>query len=185
MQLSAGWSEVDHLKAKVKRYESAISRKDGGVPGALLVGDRFIQVLDQVLESAPPPGQYRQLALIEVNTFEDIRKRSGLLAANTVLADVIGEIQDSPLEATPIGLVGGQSIGALLTDMDHESDQVATNTDDTPLTVADKVRLLVEEAAYTVAGLDMKLSFTVASVRAEMGQDALQALGQVDHVLRS
>ncbi|NKB43814.1 MAG: diguanylate cyclase [Alphaproteobacteria bacterium] len=178
-------SEVEHLKSKVKRYESSIENSDSGVPDALLMGDNFVKALDRVLASVPLQGQNRQLALIDVNTFEDIRKSSGLLAANSVLADVIAEIQGSPLEAAPIGLIGGPSIAALLTEPDDLIGQLDNKDADTILSVADKVRVIVEDAAYSVSGLDMKLSFTVASVRVETGQDALQAIGQADHVLRS
>lgn len=178
-------SEVEHLKAKVKRYESAMAKGDSASPEALLVGDAFVQALDQVLAGAPTLGQSWQLALITVNTFEDVRKSSGLLAANTVLADVVAEIQNSPLKAATIGLIGGPSIAALLPAPDTPSVDIASADSDAPLTVADKVRMTVEDAVYSVAGLEMKLSFTVASVKVEPGQDALQAIGQADHVLRS
>ena len=178
-------SEVEHLKSKVRRYESAMNKSGDEAPDALLVGDRYIQVLDRALTSAPSSGQSRQLALITVNTFEDIRKSSGLLAANTVLADVVAEVQNSPLEATPIGLIGGPSIAALLTETDNLDSLPDATDGEAQLTVADKVRITVEDAVYSVAGIEMKLSFTVASVKVETGQDALQAIGQADHVLRS
>lgn len=178
-------SQVDQLKAKVRRYEVSIKKVDDGVPQQLLVGDKLIQTLDEALAKVPPVGQGRQLALIVVNTYEDIRKSSGLLAANSVLADVVLQIQESAIPAEQIGLAGGPSIAALFSYNSDESRDITEHNSASVLTMADRVREVVDEAVYSVAGLDMKLSFSVASVKVEVGQDALQVIGQADHILRS
>lgn len=176
-------SEVDHLKSKVRRYEAAMKNTADGVPEGLLMGDRFINVLERALNSAVSSGQSRHLVLVVVNTFEDIRKSSGLLAANSSLADVVSEIQQSELDPNTIGLIGGPTIAVLLTDAGF-AQQETSNEDGTLVTLSDRVRATVEGTAYSVSGIDMKLSFTVASVRVEAGQEALQAIGQADHILR-
>jgi len=178
-------SQVDQLKAKVRRYEASIKRTDDGVPEELLVGDKLMRTLDTALATVPPVGQDRQLALIVVNTYEDIRKSSGLLVANSVLADVVLQIQDSAIPAEQIGLVGGPSIAALFSYNAFKNDDIGDHVGMPVLTMADRVREIVDDAVYSVAGLDMKLSFSVASVKVEVGQDALQVIGQADHILRS
>lgn len=184
-------SEVQFLKTKVKRYEASMAanaaqqggQAEGAVPVETLVGERLLQALDKALSIQPQPGFVRELALIVVNTFEDIRKSSGVLAANSVLADVSAAIQTGPITAEPVGIVGGPVVAALLTRM--EFAELPQEPDEAPLTTADRVRQTVEGQGYAVAGLDMNLSFTVASVRVETGQSALQAIGQADHILRA
>ncbi|MEQ8736176.1 MAG: hypothetical protein RIC29_14715 [Rhodospirillaceae bacterium] len=181
-------AEVDHLKTKVKRYEGGQGGKAAAPTSALLTGEQYIAALDQALSEPPPHGMHRQLALIVVNTYEDIRKSSGVLAANSALADVVMEITNAGLSVTPVGIVGGPTIGALLTEpdvMEPKNPKPSKPEDPPPLTTADKVRAAVDQKTYTVSGIDMHLSFTVAAVRVVTGQSALQAIGQVDHVLRS
>lgn len=176
-------AEVQFLKSKVKRYEASLPSSQPRTQEALLVGEELILHLDKSLSKAQPEALVRELALIVVNTFEDIRRSSGVLAANAVLADVVLELQSSSLEVQSAGLVGGPIIAVLLAKPEvtgevHESGQVSKTT-------ADLVREIVEGRGYAVAGLDMKLSFTVASVRVETGQSALQVIGQADHIIRS
>lgn len=175
-------SEVEHLKSKIRRYEATIKKSTDDGLEELLVGDRFVQVLEKALRNDVGPERTSHLVLIVVNTFEDIRKSSGLLAANSALADVVGEIQQSDLNVNLVGLVGGPTIAVLLTDA--PPDAPISDENGIPVTVADRVRAVLEGKAYSVSGIDMKLSFTVASVRAETGQDALHAIGQADHILR-
>lgn len=176
-------SEVQFLKTKVKRYEASIKQSEDSLPEETLVGERFLKTLDKALSTPPQTGFVRELALVVVNTYEDIRKSSGVLAANSVLEDVAAEIKAGPITAEPAGIVGGPVVAALLTRM--EADQLTAEPDAAPLTTADRIRQTVEARGYTVAGMDMTLSFTVASVRVETGQSALQAIGQADHILKS
>lgn len=177
-------SEIQFLKSKVKRYETSKNREQGTESGELSVGERLIRELETALSLAPPVGFTRELVLTVVNTFEDIRKSSGILAATSVIEDVASEMRASELDVNPVGLLGGPVIAALLTRPD------VTVAPEAPeqgggVTTADKVRGIVESKGYSVAGLDMKVSFTVASVRVEAGQSALQAIGQADHILKS
>lgn len=176
-------SEVQFLKSKVRRYEALMAKAGADAPSEALAGDRLIYAMDKTLAAPPQPGFDRELALVVVNTFEDIRKSSGLLAANAVLADVVAEIQGSPLQAEHVGIIGGPVLGVLLSKSDHADAPQQPGA--APATTADRVREAVEARGYTVAGLDMNLSFTVASVRVETGQSALQAIGLADHILKS
>ena len=177
-------AEVDHLKARNKRYEKAKAKNAPNGEAEYLIGDAFIRALDKALAVPPPSGYVREFVMVVVNTYEDIRRSSGLLSANSALADVAARVGDAGEGIAPIGLVGGPTVAALLTkpepvlnpNLEGEADSVST---------ADLVRQWVEASAYTVAGLDMSLRFTVASVRVQTGQSALHAIGQTDHVLRS
>lgn len=176
-------SEVQFLKSKVRRYEASMAKTEAGVPSGALAGDRLFYALDKALAVPPQTGFSRELTLVVVNTFEDIRKSSGILAANAVLADVAAEIQDSSLQAELVGVIGGPVVGALLLKPDYVS--LPQEQGVAPPTTADLVREAVEARGYSVAGLEMNLSFTVASVRVETGQSALQAIGLADHILKS
>ncbi len=174
-------SETAFLKSKIKRIE----RKSEGTEGPLLEGAHFLNALGQSLNQGPSAGSVSELVLVTVNTFEDIRKSSGILAANTVLADVAAHIAESELPASPVGLVGGPMVGALLTYKEAEGLSANASEETEPTATADHVRTILESTSYTVSGLDMDLSFRVAAARVEPGQSALHAIGQVDHVLRS
>lgn len=181
-------SEVQFLKSKVKRYEAPMVKANAEAPNAngpveALAGDRLVYAMDKTLAVPPEAGFTRELALVVVNTFEDVRKSSGILAANAVLADVAAEIQSSPLQSELVGLIGGPVLGALLSKPDHV--ELPSDPGAPPPSTADRVREAVEARGYSVAGLEMKLSFTVASVRVETGQSALQAIGLADHILKS
>jgi len=171
-------SETAFLKSKIQRLERTTSESE--VP--LLEGAHFLSALENALRNGAPSGSISELVLVTVNTFEDIRKSSGILAANGVLADVATYIAESELQTSPVGLVGGPTIGALLTSPEQVSD---AETEENVLSTADRVRAIVEGTSYSVSGLEMDLSFKVAAARVEPGQSALHAIGQVDHVLRS
>lgn len=176
-------SEVQYLKAKVKRYEASKAQQAASESPEPLAGQLLIDALDKALGEVPQPGLIRELTLIVVNTFEDIRKSSGVLAANSVLADVVAELQDSSVAVNSVGLLGGPVIAVVLT-RTEAGGQTGSGEINT-VSTADQIREIVEGRGYSVAGLDMKLSFTVASVRVEAGQSALQAIGQADHILKS
>jgi len=177
-------SEVDYLKARVKRYEKQLLGTDTKPVDDVLLGEYFISTLDRALSLPLPNDHIREFVLVVVNTYEDIRTSSGLLSANTVLADVASRISSAALGAAPVGLVGGPMIAALLTKPDLSPTGQA-KPEEIPISTADSIRGVLEETGYTVAGLDMALRFTVVSLPVEAGQSALQALGQCDHVLRS
>lgn len=177
-------SEVDYLKARVKRYEKQLLRTDAKPVDDVLLGDHFISTLDRALSLPLPTDHNREVVLVVVNTYEDIRASSGLLSANSVLADVASRIASAGLGADPVGLVGGPMIAALLTKPELSPIREAKDQK-IPISTADIIRGVLEETGYTVAGLDMSLRFTIVSLRVEAGQSALHAIGQCDHVLRS
>ena len=177
-------SEVENLKVRLKRYERKKEKRDKGEDTDYLFSEAFTRALDKSLSVPPPSGYVRELVLIVVNTYEDIRQSSGLLSANETLAEVATRIGEAGLGAAPIGMIGGPTVAALLTQPERFVDPNAVTTDPPPST-ADIVRQAIETPAYSVAGLDMALRFRVASVRVETGQSAEHAIGQADHVLRS
>ncbi len=72
--------EVENLKVRLKRYERQKANKDGGNDETeYLSSEAFIRALDKSLAVPPPPGYLRELVLVVVNTYEDIRQSSGLL----------------------------------------------------------------------------------------------------------
>ena len=108
-------SEVDHLNARVKRYERSRNTDEMNPVSENLVGGSFVRALDKALGAPPPVGYTRELALIVVKTFEDIRTGSGLLSENSTLMDVAQRIGEADLGAAPIGLVDGPTVAVLLT----------------------------------------------------------------------
>ncbi len=177
-------AEVDHLTARLKRFERAQAKNADDVDVDFLSSQSFIRSLDKALAVPPPAGYIRELVLVVVNTYEDIRQSSGLLSANETLAEVATRLRESDFGAAPIGIIGGPTVAALLTRPDPVSVQESEG-EEAEESTADSIRRLVESAAYTVAGLDMALRFKVASVRVETGQSALHAIGQADHILRA
>ena len=177
-------SETAFLKSKMKRLDTRAA-KSTPADSLVLDGEAYIETLDQALRIGPPAGQVAELALVVVNTFEDIRRSSGILAANATLADVAAHVAESELPAQPVGLIGGPVIAALLTYTEADWYPKIDNPPDGELNTADRVRTVLEGRSYSVSGLDMNLSFKVAAARVEPGQSALHAIGQVDHVLRA
>lgn len=177
-------AEVDHLKARLNRFERAAARPDDEPDIDFLSNHAFVRALDKALSVPPTAGYIRELVLVVVSPYEDIRQSSGLLSANETLAEVATRISESGHGAAPIGLIGGPTVAALLTQPEPAVDTNEDEDVEVPST-ADIIRRVLEASAYTVAGLDMALRFRVSSVRVETGQSAIHAIGQADHVLRS
>jgi len=177
-------AEVENLKVRLKRYERTRGSKNYGEEKHYLHSESFTRELEKLLGSPPPSGYVRELVLIVVRTYEDIRQSSGLLSANETLAEVATRIGESDLGATPIGLIGGPTVAALLT---RPAEVVAGPIQDSGNmpTTADTVRGVIELEPYSVGGLDMNLRFRVSSVPIVTGQSSEQLIGQADHLLRS
>lgn len=176
-------SETSFFKSKVKRLER-LAAKDVPADVQVLDSETFAVALDQALGSSPEPGRVRELVLIAVSTFEDIRRSSGILAANATLADVAAAVIESELPVQCAGLIGGPIIAVLLSYPEADWYPELDAPPENELTTADRVRAVLEGRSYSVSGLEMNLSFKVAAARVETGQSALHAIGQVDHVLR-
>ena len=96
-------AEINFLRGVVKRHERAAPRK-GEPQGALVLDpETFVKALGAALAAPAPEGAGWVLALVHVQTYEDIRRSSGLLAANGVLADVAQRLKDFRMDATSDG----------------------------------------------------------------------------------
>ena len=177
-------SEVENLKVRLKRYERGRSGEEQGNENQYLHSESFTRELEKLLLAPPTPGYVRELVLIVVRTYEDIRQSSGLLSANETLAEVATRIGEADLGAAPTGLIGGPTVAALLTRPAQVFEGPLKESEDGP-TTAEIVRGIIESEPYSVAGLDMNLRFRVASVPVKTGQSPEQAIGQADHLLRS
>jgi hypothetical protein len=181
------------LRAQVRRLErgSIIAKKSG----TLLERDGFIAKLQELLASSPGTNGAWLLSLIHVQTYEDIRRSSGLLAANTALDDVGHRLQqldfgmpnianddepaDAPLPRTTTslaasGYLGGLTLGALF----------AAPASADPTALAQDLHDTLTEDGYDVAGLSMALAIKTAAAVVGAGESALLAIARVDHLSR-
>lgn len=180
--LAALVAEIRMLRAQVRRLEG-----DVGKPvGPPVLGTRaFLARLDELLAAAPPEDAGHVLVLVHVQTYEDIRRSSGLLAANGALAEVAHRLRKLELTLPPepatalpvaaVGFAGGLSLALLV---------------DVPLSVAPEdvgraIHGSLNVEGYDVAGLSMALEMTVTGGRVQAGESALSALARVDHISRS
>ena len=174
------------LRSQVRRLEA---RNAAALP--ILERDAFIARLSELLAGSPGAGAEWALILVHLQTYDDIRRSTGLLAANSALADVGQRLrnfhltapaaEDAPMTAPPveipahlIGSVGGPSMGILVT-APAGADTVA---------IAKAVRDGLSAEGYDVAGLSMALAFRVAAGVVTVGESALLAVARVDHLSR-
>ena len=145
---------------------------------------------------------------MHVATYEDIRRSSGLLAANGVLAEVAYRLLDVRIGNTPTALganhdsVATPSVVALSVAAQEAAAvpfallgyaggsnicgvaALPVSTLDTAV-VARTVREHLAANGYGVGGIDMALAMTVAAAAVGSGESPLLALGRVDHLLRT
>ena len=177
-------SEINFLRNSVKRLERVLEKRlpgQGATPiTPILEPDGFFKALNAAL-TQPPEGSAWVVVLVHVPTYEDIRRSSGLLAANSALADVVHRLRESPIgivQATPftiLGYVGGSNVAGLA--------EVPSEMDTT--TVARNVRNHLTTGGYNVGGIDMALAISTAAALVGAGESAALALGRADHLLRS
>lgn len=182
------------LRAQVRRLErgSVITKKSG----TLLDRDGFVAKLQELLASSPGTNGVWLLTLIHVQTYEDIRRSSGLLAANTALDDVGHRLQqldfdmpnvandDKPAAAAApprtttslmsSGYLGGLTLGALF----------AAPASADPTALARSLHESLTRDGYDVAGLSMALAIRTAAAVVGAGESALLAIARVDHLSR-
>lgn len=187
-------AEINFLRGVVNRHEKAAGRKSDSPNTGLLEPEMCVKALGAMLVQSPPPGMNWTLLLVHVPTYEDIRRSSGLLAANGVLADVAQRLKDfRPAAADPatgtvvemaaamanafavLGYVGGSNLAAL----------TSLGADQDPATLARSVRAHLTASGYLVSGIDMALVIKVAAAPVGPGESATLALGRVDHLLRT
>jgi len=182
------------LRAQVRRLESSniITKKNA----PMLERDAFIARLNELLATSPGANGIWILMLIHVQTYEDIRRSSGVLAANTALDDVAQRLRQldfgmptvanddaashdapPPRAATALslsGYVGGLTLGALF----------AAPAAVDPSGLARDVHASLTKDGYDVAGLAMALAIKTAAAVAGVGESAMLTIARVDHLSR-
>lgn len=193
--------EINFLRAAVKRLERA--QAGAAPPGFADPGEKFIADLAAALALPQGADETRILVLAYLNTFEDVRRSSGLLAAKTLLTDVSERFaqariaavatppQGGPAPAAPQGgsgtprpattgfslaaPVGGAAMAGLMIVTAEQADESS---------IAQQIRDQITQTGYSVSGIDMNVSATVAAVAISGGEGALTALGRADHMIR-
>lgn len=187
-------AEINFLRGMVKRHEKPGPRKPDNQNSAILEPEGFVRALGAALAQPAPGDSNWVLLLVHVPTYEDIRRSSGLLAANGVLADVAQRLKDYRIDPadpaagtalemaaamassfTVMGYAGGSNLGALTT---LPSDQDAS-------VFARSVRAQLTASGYLVSGIEMALVIKTAAAPIGAGESATLALGRADHLLRT
>ncbi len=187
-------AEINFLRGVVRRHEKSAAAKAEVPAAGPLEPEMFIKALGGALGQPAPTGTGWALVLVHVPTYEDIRRSSGLLAANSVLADVaqrLGQFKGQPPDGTAgtvvevaaamtntfvvLGYAGGSNVAAL----------TALGAEEDPQGFARAVRTHLTQGGYTVAGIEMALVIKSAAAVVGTGESATLALGRVDHLLRS
>ncbi len=171
------------LRAQVRRLET---RLPAGAAPAMLDREPFLASFTELTGTPAGPGLAWSLFLIHVETYEDIRRSSGVLAANTVLADVGQRLRDVhltwPVEgpaATTVpmaclGAIGGLTLVAL----------ASTPLDAELPVLCHQIRDQLSATGYDVAGLSMALAMKVAGATISRAESPLLAIARVDHLTR-
>ena len=175
-------AEINYLRGLVKRYERGGQRHGGDDGAAILEPAAFGLALDLALAKEPHDGNTWVAIMVHVSTYEDIRRSSGVLAANAALADVASRLRDVELpagESTParlvvLGYAGGSNLAGVMELPLAELDTAA---------VSDWVRETLLKGAYNVAGIEMSLAISVAAAAVGPGESGLLALARTDHQL--
>ena len=175
-------AEINYLRGVVKRQDRSGARKAEASTAVIVDPDSLMKALGGALAAPPPAGCAWALLLVHVPTYEDIRRSSGLLAANGVLADVAQRLREFRMDigapASPfslLGYAGGSNLAALTALMaDQPSEGVARN-----------VRAHLTASGYLVSGIEMSLVIRTAVAAIGAGESATLALGRADHLLRT
>jgi len=174
-------AEINYLRGLVKRYERGGQRKSEEA-ATILEPAAFGRALDATLAKEPPDGDTWVAVMVHVATYEDIRRSSGVLAANATLADVAARLRDVELPLGDghfarlicMGYAGGSNLAGLMTLPQQDLDAAA---------VADFLRKQLLSGAYNVAGIEMTLALTCAVAAVGPGESGLLALARTDHLL--
>ncbi len=192
-------SEINHLRNVVRRHERAQERAGErratgqAADASVLDQETFVRMLAAMLGQPPGEGNTWVMVLVHVATYEDIRRSSGLLAANSTLADVAQRLKEvrlytaspsitdaappttAPVPFALLGYVGGSNMAAVAALPTHAFDGAA---------IAQTVRAHLG-GGYSVAGIDMALAITVAAAAVGAGESPMLAIGRADHLLRT
>lgn len=175
-------AENNFLRSAVKRLEK-IAQADSHAA----LGDATAALTD-ALAAPAAPTETRVIVYAYLNTFDDVRRSSGLLAAKSLLADLsfrfstakaaVSLVQGTPPESFAMvasGIIGGAAVAGVMS-------FPTSNFEDT--VVARQVRDAVTAEGFNVGGIDMAISLTVGATRVSRGEGFLTALGRVDHLIR-
>ncbi len=188
-------SEINYLRGVVKRQERAGGRKGDATGAGILEPEALLKALGAALSQPAAAGSAWIVLLVHVPTCEDIRRSSGLLAANGVLADVAQRLKDFRMEASGerapgtmsemaaamaggfnlVGYAGGANLAALA--MMTEAHDAAD--------FARAVRAHLTASGYVVSGIEMALVIKTAAAQIGTGESAALAIGRADHLLRA
>jgi hypothetical protein len=185
-------AEVNFLRGSVRRLEAGIARDDATPGGEVLAFDQLLKELARAFAEPRAPDVARVLVLAYLTTFEVVRRGSGLLAANTLLADLAQRMLTAEFAAGPtttppaphgpgqfrfrlVGHVGGSSLAGL-------AELPQAGLDETE--VARQVRDHVLERGFDVGGIEMAADVAVAAVVVSANESGLTTLGRADHLLR-
>jgi len=191
-------AEVNFLRSAVRRLEGgAVLSKRDALPaeGELVPADLLPFQLTRFISSPAPEGVSRVLVLAHVSTFEDVRRSSGLLAANSLLADLAQRMSRAEFAPAPppdpsetivphtpgqfrlriMGFAGGSSLAGI-------AELPAHTIDETYVSRAVRRRCL--EIGLNVGGIAMSVALSVAAVVVSPNEGGLTALARADHLLR-
>jgi len=191
-------AEVNFLRAAVRRLDAtAAAKRDGRQhDGEIIAQEALVGQLSRLIAEPLPPGVARVLVLAYLGTFEDVRRSSGLLAANTLLADMAQRLTRA--EFTPsadavtditkpaahgpgqfrfraVGFAGGSTLLGL-------AELPSAGIDDTH--ISRQVRDQCVETGFNVGGIDMAVALSVVAVVMSANEGVLTAMGRADHLLR-
>jgi hypothetical protein len=185
-------AEINFLRGLVQRHER--SARPGAVPAPK--PDAALDSLAAALTAPVHPDDSRVMVLAYLNTFDDVRRSSGLLAAKTLLADVFTRFEavqiapTRPIEGQPQQgrvinpepavllsptLVGGAGMAGIF-------NLPSISVDDTA--IAHQVRDTILTEGFLVSGIEMSVSLAVGAAVASRGEGLLTLLGRVDHMIR-
>lgn len=182
-------NEVNFLRANVRRLEGgiALAKRDAQpTEGELIPADLLAAHLTRHMAGTPAVGAARVLVLAYLSTFEDVRRSSGLLAANTLLADLAQRLLGAEFAANSatsatlykfrvVGFAGGSSLAGLAELPAHGIDETF---------VSRQVRDHCTASGFNVGGIEMAVALSVAAVSISANEGAVTAMARADHLLR-
>jgi hypothetical protein len=188
-------AEVNFLRAAVRRLDSSAGAKREGRDGEIIAQAALIPELSRLIADPLSPGVARVMVVAYLSTFEDVRRSSGLLAANTLLADLAQRMSRAEFTPSPdivtditkpahgpgqfrfraVGFAGGSTLVGLAELPDAALDETH---------VSRQVRDQCLDGGFNVAGIDMAVALSVAAVVMSTQEGALTAIGRADHLLR-
>ena len=192
-------AEINFLRSAVKRLDgkSAYNKNETKTAEVeVLPAAELMAQLSHALAPSPEPGVARVLVLAYLSTFEDVRRSSGILAANSLLADLAQRLSRAEFLPAPeplpdgrtpatrdpgrfrlrlVGFAGGSTLAGLAELPQGSIDETF---------ISRQVRDHCIESGFSVGGIDMAVALAVAAVVISANEGALTAIARADHLLR-